>query len=104
MSKAWPRERIPSNQRVGVHEYLSTGFRSSPFRVQRASFPTIPAITGYASGCIRLEKPLDLAEYLMKNTPAWNRTALRAAIEAEKERTVPLPRPIAVHLLYWTPG
>ena len=56
----------------------------------------------FSSGCIRLEKPIDLAEYLMRDSPGWNRESIVAAMDAGSEKTISLPGPIAVHLLYWT--
>jgi murein L,D-transpeptidase YcbB/YkuD len=56
----------------------------------------------FSSGCIRVEKPFELAEYLLKADPKWTRPAMEAAIQRGKEQTVMLPRPVFVHLLYWT--
>ncbi|MEX2156076.1 MAG: L,D-transpeptidase family protein [Gemmatimonadales bacterium] len=56
----------------------------------------------FSSGCIRLEKPLDLAVYLMKKNGRWNREALELALDEGTERAVYLPRPMPVQLLYWT--
>ncbi len=56
----------------------------------------------FSHGCIRIEKPLELALYLLRKDPKWNRETLLRALSEEKERSVPLPEPIPVHLLYWT--
>ncbi|NNM03550.1 MAG: L,D-transpeptidase family protein [Gemmatimonadetes bacterium] len=56
----------------------------------------------FSSGCIRIEKPLDLAEYLLREDPSWTREGIRAAIERRVERTVTLRSPIPVHIQYWT--
>ncbi len=56
----------------------------------------------FSSGCIRVEKPEELADALLVEQPAWTREAVRAAMEAGEERTVTLDRPLPVHLLYWT--
>ena len=55
----------------------------------------------YSSGCIRISKPIELAEYLLKNTD-WNRDAILSASNGRRERSVRLPEEIPVHLLYWT--
>ena len=55
----------------------------------------------YSSGCIRISKPIELAEYLLKNTN-WNRDAIVSASSGRRERSVKLPEEIPVHLLYWT--
>jgi murein L,D-transpeptidase YcbB/YkuD len=56
----------------------------------------------FSSGCIRIEKPIDLAEYVLKGDPKWTREAILMAFEKSIEQTVKLSRPIYVHLLYWT--
>ncbi|MFU8861016.1 MAG: L,D-transpeptidase family protein [Cyclonatronaceae bacterium] len=55
----------------------------------------------FSSGCIRVEKPLELASYLLKGT-RWTTDEIRKAMNEPAERTVTLPRSIPVHLLYWT--
>ena len=55
-----------------------------------------------SSGCVRLEKPIALAEYLLRGYPEWTRPAILAAIEKGKEQTVRLFEPIPVHVLYCT--
>jgi murein L,D-transpeptidase YcbB/YkuD len=56
----------------------------------------------FSSGCIRIEKPFELAEYLLSDDPKWTSQAIRAAVERRTEQTVLLQQPIPVHILYWT--
>ena len=56
----------------------------------------------FSSGCIRIEKPIELAEYLLRDDPKWTHETILAAIQKQIEQTVRLPRSIPVHLLYWT--
>jgi len=56
----------------------------------------------FSHGCIRVEKPLDLAVYLMKKGSRWDREAIEVALDEGTERSIYLPRPIPIHLLYWT--
>jgi murein L,D-transpeptidase YcbB/YkuD len=56
----------------------------------------------YSSGCIRLEKPIELAEYLLREDPGWTRRDIRQAIDSARSRVVYLKEPVPVHLLYWT--
>jgi murein L,D-transpeptidase YcbB/YkuD len=56
----------------------------------------------FSHGCIRIERPLDLAEYVLRGDSAWSRNKLVAAIASGKELTVPLPRPLPVYILYAT--
>jgi len=56
----------------------------------------------FSHGCLRIEKPIELAEYLLRDDPRWTRESILAAIDKNVDRVVRLPQPIAVHLLYWT--
>ncbi len=57
----------------------------------------------FSSGCIRLERPVDLAEYLLKGDPQWTRKAILKAIDDDEgNRIIRLRKPVPVHLLYWT--
>jgi murein L,D-transpeptidase YcbB/YkuD len=60
------------------------------------------AARDFSSGCIRVEKPLELAEYILRDDPEWSREKLLAAIEAQETQVVSLRKPLSVHLLYWT--
>jgi len=60
------------------------------------------AARDFSSGCIRVEKPLELAEYILRDDPEWSRERLLAAIEAQETQVVSLRSPLSVHLLYWT--
>jgi murein L,D-transpeptidase YcbB/YkuD len=55
----------------------------------------------FSHGCIRVEKPMDLAAYLMKKS-RWDRDVIEDALDEGTERTLYLPRAIPIHLLYWT--
>jgi murein L,D-transpeptidase YcbB/YkuD len=55
----------------------------------------------FSHGCIRIEKPMDLAVYLMKKS-RWNQEAIERALDEGTERSIYLPRPIPIHLLYFT--
>jgi L,D-transpeptidase YcbB len=57
---------------------------------------------GFSHGCIRLERPVQLAEYLFKDDPKWSGTRLREAILSGEQRTVKLPAKLPVHILYFT--
>ena len=55
----------------------------------------------FSHGCIRIQRPIDLAVYLLQD-PLWDRDAVLLALDDAVDRTVPLPQPIPIHLLYWT--
>lgn len=56
----------------------------------------------FSSGCIRIENPLELAEYLLADQAGWSRGRIDEAVAGGVERTVRLTRAVPVHLLYWT--
>jgi len=60
------------------------------------------AVRTFSSGCIRIEKPVELAEFLLQDDPEWRPEKIQAALEKGEEKTVRLPKPIPIHLLYWT--
>jgi len=53
-------------------------------------------------GCIRLERPLDLAEYVLRGKPEWDRVGIEAAFDSSHNRSVTLPEPLPVRIMYWT--
>ena len=55
-----------------------------------------------SSGCIRIEKPVELAELLLSDLPEWTLVQIRNAMEQKKEQTVRLKTPVDVVLLYLT--
>jgi len=56
----------------------------------------------FSHGCIRLEKPAELATYLLAGDPKWTPEAVAAAVAAGDHVTIPLRRPLPVHILYQT--
>ena len=56
----------------------------------------------FSHGCIRIAKPIDLAEYLLKNENGWDRKKILAEIGKGKRQILKLSRPIDVHILYLT--
>jgi murein L,D-transpeptidase YcbB/YkuD len=53
-------------------------------------------------GCVRVERPQQLAEYLLKDQSEWTPDTIATAMHGGEERHAKLHRPIPVHLLYWT--
>ena len=53
-------------------------------------------------GCVRVEDPVALAEYVLRERPEWTRERIVQAMEADEEQTVKPKTPLPVHLGYWT--
>jgi murein L,D-transpeptidase YcbB/YkuD len=60
------------------------------------------ASRAFSSGCIRLERPVDLAERLLAGAEDWDRARIEQAIASGETLKVPLPEPIPVVLVYAT--
>jgi murein L,D-transpeptidase YcbB/YkuD len=56
----------------------------------------------FSHGCVRLEKPAELASYLLADDPKWTPQAIAASVAAGERVTIPLRRPLPVHILYQT--
>jgi murein L,D-transpeptidase YcbB/YkuD len=56
----------------------------------------------FSHGCIRIAKPIDLAEYLLKDDLKWDRRKILAEIGRGKRQVLKLQEPIDVHILYLT--
>lgn len=57
---------------------------------------------GFSHGCVRLEKPIDLAVYLLRDVPGYDRSEIQNIISKRKEKTVSLKEKLPVYLLYMT--
>ncbi len=56
----------------------------------------------FSSGCVRVQKPFELVEILLKNQIKWNQESFRKILDSGKTRRVNLPEPVPVLLLYFT--
>ena len=60
------------------------------------------AVRALSHGCVRLERPADLAAWALRDHPQWSPEAVQAALDSGRERAVAVPEPIPVHIAYWT--
>jgi L,D-transpeptidase YcbB len=56
----------------------------------------------YSHGCVRVEQPAELAEYLLKDRPGWGMARIQNQMQSEEEASVTLAKPLPVHIVYWT--
>jgi L,D-transpeptidase YcbB len=57
---------------------------------------------GFSHGCIRIEDPLKLADYLLKNDLMWNNEKILETIEGGEEKYIKLKKKTPVYILYFT--
>ncbi|HEX7854292.1 MAG TPA: L,D-transpeptidase family protein [Sphingobium sp.] len=78
---------------------------NNPFAVYLHDTPSRGKFSSYdrlaSHGCVRLEKPLSLAEYMLQGSPDVP-TDVQSLIDTGKTQRVSVPKPVAVYLLYWT--
>jgi murein L,D-transpeptidase YcbB/YkuD len=56
----------------------------------------------FSHGCIRLEKPADMAAWVLRNNPGWTPERIHAAMTTGGNQRVNLAQPIPVLILYAT--
>ena len=56
----------------------------------------------FSHGCIRVEKPFELARWVLSGLARWTPAAIRAAMQSGRERQLALPEPIPVYITYQT--
>jgi murein L,D-transpeptidase YcbB/YkuD len=56
----------------------------------------------FSHGCIRVEDPLALAEWVLRDEPGWSPRAIRGATQGARTLEVNLRRPVPVRIGYFT--
>lgn len=56
----------------------------------------------YSHGCVRVERPADLAAYLLRDKPGWDRNRVERAMNSGREQRVDLTENVPVYLVYFT--
>jgi murein L,D-transpeptidase YcbB/YkuD len=80
---------FPNNFAVYLHDTPAVGLFAEPERA-------------FSHGCIRVEQPVALAEYVLADRPEWTTERITAAMNGEHDETVKLQTPLPVHIGYWT--
>jgi len=80
---------FPNNFQVYLHDTPARGLFQ---KTNRSS----------SSGCIRIEKPLELAKYLFRSGQGWSSEKIIAALNSGKTQILRLPESVPIYVLYWT--
>jgi murein L,D-transpeptidase YcbB/YkuD len=56
----------------------------------------------FSSGCVRVQNPLDLSAWILKDTPGWDRQTIETTVTSGKETRVDLNKPMPVYVVYMT--
>jgi L,D-transpeptidase YcbB len=60
------------------------------------------ATRSFSHGCVRVEQPDKLAEYVLADQPSWTVDRIKEAMSGGQETTVKLSKVLPVYLGYWT--
>lgn len=55
-----------------------------------------------SSGCVRVENPLELTEYLLDDATHWNLKKITETLQSEKTKQINIKKEVYIHILYWT--
>jgi len=80
---------FPNKHSVYLHDTPNRGYFQ---RAQR----------NFSHGCIRVEKPVELAEFVLSSDPEWTDERIESAMKRGRTQTVDLPAPVTVYILYFT--
>ncbi|MCZ6865385.1 MAG: L,D-transpeptidase family protein [Candidatus Dadabacteria bacterium] len=80
---------FPNKHSIYLHDTPNRGF----FKKAQRNF---------SHGCIRVEKPLELAEFVLFSNPDWTQSTVQSSINRGRTKTVHLDEAITVYILYFT--
>ena len=80
---------LPNKHAIYLHD---TPARALFGKTQRA----------FSHGCIRVYKPLEFGETILRDVPGWNLERIKAVVQTGKTTRVKLPNKIPVHIVYAT--
>jgi len=80
---------LPNNMAIYLHDTNHPELFKEPVRA-------------LSSGCVRLEKPTELAEFLLTQKPGWDASRVERAFSSKRTAYIKLAQPMPVYLLYWT--
>jgi len=80
---------FPNRFSIYLHDTNSRGYFDNEIRA-------------LSSGCIRVQHPFELAEYLLNNPEKWNIEKINLILKTNKPIQVLFKKAIYIHIFYWT--
>lgn len=102
LSKYRFRQRPGSDNSLGLVKFMFPNQHNVYLHDTPADSLFTRANRAFSHGCVRLEDPVALAQYVLKDQPEWSRERIAEAMHAGEEKTVKLKDAIPVYLGYWT--
>ncbi|MCC3153538.1 L,D-transpeptidase family protein [Hymenobacter sp. BT770] len=60
------------------------------------------SLRSFSHGCVRVQDPLRLATYLLRDKPGWDQQTILDTVARRREKYVPLKTKLPVYLVYFT--
>jgi L,D-transpeptidase YcbB len=80
---------FPNNYNMYLHDTPAKSLFNEPNRA-------------FSHGCMRVQEPLKLAQFLLRNDSSWDDEKINVAMNAGKEHTVTLSQKVPVFIVYFT--
>ena len=80
---------FPNNYNMYLHDTPAKSLFNEPNRA-------------FSHGCMRVQEPFKLAQFLLRNDSSWDDEKINVAMNAGKERTVTLSQKVPVFIVYFT--
>lgn len=55
-----------------------------------------------SSGCVRVQNPIELAEYLLSEETNWNVEKITEILQSKKTKYIKIQKEVNIYILYWT--
>jgi L,D-transpeptidase YcbB len=96
------RQRPGTSNSLGLVKFVFPNQYDVYFHDTPADSLFARATRSLSHGCVRLEQPTALAQYVLQDQPEWTPERIDAAMHAGEEKVVKLREPIPVYIGYWT--
>jgi murein L,D-transpeptidase YcbB/YkuD len=80
---------FPNNYNMYLHDTPAKSLFNEPIRA-------------FSHGCMRVQEPFKLTQFLLRNDSSWDDEKIKLAMNTGKERTVTLSQKVPVFIVYFT--
>ncbi len=96
------RQNPGSNNALGEIKFMFPNRYSVYLHDTQSKDKFVEPSRAFSHGCVRLEKPMELAEYLFRKDNKYTPEKLDQLLKKRKNKRIDLEKPIPIYLLYWT--
>lgn len=96
------RQKSGDDNALGTLKFMFPNVYSVYLHDTPAREKFLPRERAFSNGCVRVEDPVRLAEFIFAGDGRWSRPALVKAMKTGGRQVVDLATPVPVHLTYFT--